>query len=75
MVDQVRTELGTPLPKVYAWDSRLENNQVGAEYIIMEKVRGIELEQVWHNLLLRERFKIVKTIASCQKAWCSTSFQ
>jgi len=41
----------------------------------MEKVKGIELEQVWHNLCLRERFEIVKTIASYQEAWCSTSFK
>jgi len=63
------------LSEVYAWDSRLEINPVGAEYIIMEKVRGIELEYVWHNLLLQERFEVVKNIASYQEAWYSTSFK
>src|SRR4051812_1698284 len=44
---QARNVLGTPVPKVLAWSSKAEENPVGAEYIIMEKVLGIELERVW----------------------------
>ena len=71
---QVRNILGTPVPKVFAWNSRAQDNPVGAEYIIMEKLPGIPLDQVWAKLEIRDRFTIVKAIARYQKAWMSVSF-
>ena len=71
---QVRTVLGTPAPKVYAWNSKAEDSAVGAEYIIMEKLPGISLDLVWPSLEIGDRFKIVKAIASYQRAWMSSSF-
>ncbi|KAI9702990.1 MAG: hypothetical protein M1836_008204 [Candelina mexicana] len=73
-MDFVRNILGTPAPKVYAWSSRTHENKVGAEYIIMEKVPGVPLDDVWRTMGIEDRFKIVKTIASYQKAWTSTIF-
>jgi len=52
----------------------VEGNAVGAEYIIMEKVSGIELEQVWPSMNIKARFAVVKAIAGFQKAWTSVSF-
>lgn len=72
---QVRNVLGTPVPRVLAWSSKAEENPVGAEYIIMEKVLGIELEQVWPNMDIKDRFALTKTIAGFQKAWTSVSFK
>lgn len=71
---QVREVLGTPVPKVHAWSSRHEN-AVGAEYIIMEKLPGIELERVWAGMGIEDRFTVVRAIAQYQKAWMSVSFQ
>ena len=42
-------ELGVPVPKVLAWSSRA-NTEVGAEYIIMEKAKGVPLSTLWHKM-------------------------
>lgn len=62
------------MPKVLAWSSRAEENLVGAEYIIMEKVAGVQLSKVWPTMGIRERFELVKSISGYQKSWMSTSF-
>lgn len=70
----MRNVLGTPVPKVLAWCSRAHENPVGSEYIIMEKVLGIELEHVWPKMNIKDRLAVVKAIAGFQKAWMSVSF-
>lgn len=40
----------------------------------MEKCPGIELENVWPNMGIKDRFAVVKAIAGLQKAWMSVSF-
>jgi hypothetical protein len=72
---QVRNVLGTPVPRVFAWSSTAQENPVGAEYIIMEKVPGIEQERVWPSMKIADRFTLVKAIAGFQKAWTSVSFK
>jgi hypothetical protein len=51
-----------------------DHNSVGAEYIIMEKSPGIELERVWPNMDITERFEVVRAIAGFQKSWTSVCF-
>ncbi|RLL93491.1 hypothetical protein CFD26_101813 [Aspergillus turcosus] len=41
-MDFMRNVLGTPVPKVFFWSSTTDN-AVGAEYILMENVRGVQL--------------------------------
>ncbi|KAF3479937.1 uncharacterized protein GIQ15_06913 [Arthroderma uncinatum] len=62
----------TPVPKIYTWSS--QDNPVGAEYIIMEKVQGVQLDTVWPSMGISDRFDIVKSIAGYQEAWMSASF-
>lgn len=64
----------TPVPRVLAWCSKSHENLVGAEYIIMEKVVGIELEQVWKNMDVKARFALVKNHAKHQTTWSSIAF-
>ncbi len=73
-VAQARNVLKSPVPKVYAWSSRAQDNPVGAEYIIMEKLPGVSLDHVWASMGIGDRFKIAKAIAHYQKAWMSVSF-
>lgn len=72
---QARNVLETPVPRVLAWSSKAQDNPVGAEYIIMEKVGGIELERVWPSMDIKNRLALVKTIARFQKIWTSVSFK
>lgn len=71
----MRNVLGIPAPKVYDWSAKSETNGVGAEYIFMEKVEGIQLEEVWKDLSLNEKFEIVKKVMSYQRKWASASFR
>lgn len=70
----MRKILETPVPKVYAWSSRAQDNVVGAEYIIMEKLPGIQLSILWADMGIEDRLTIAKAIARYQKAWMSVSF-
>ncbi|KAF2732731.1 phosphotransferase enzyme family protein [Polyplosphaeria fusca] len=72
---QSRNVLGTPVPRVFAWSSKVQENPVGAEYIIMEKIAEIELERVWPSMNIKDRLALFKTIAGFQKAWTSVSFK
>ncbi|KAF4622709.1 hypothetical protein G7Y89_g14318 [Cudoniella acicularis] len=74
-MDFVRNVLETPVPKVFTWSSKAGENPVGAEYVIMEKLPGIELERVWPAMKIGERLEVVKTIAKYQKTWTSVRFK
>ena len=71
---QVRNELGTPAPKVLDWCSKAPETPVGAEYIIMEKATGVQLDKVWPKMNIKDRFEVAKAVSRYQKAWMSTSF-
>ncbi|KAL4812320.1 kinase-like domain-containing protein [Aspergillus spinulosporus] len=73
-MDFARNELRTPVPKVLAWSSKAKDNSVGAEYIIIEKVAGVQLSKVWPTMNIKERFELVKTISGYQKKWMSKTF-
>ncbi|KAL5388578.1 hypothetical protein PMIN02_007701 [Paraphaeosphaeria minitans] len=74
-MDFVRNILDTPIPRVLVWSSKAHENPVGAEYIIMEKVQGVELEKVWPSMDIKSRFALVKNITGFQKAWTSFPFK
>jgi hypothetical protein len=41
----------------------------------MEEVPGVELERVWPNMSIQDKFGVVRSIAGFQKAWTSVSFR
>ena len=67
--------LHTPLPEVYAWSSKAQETLVGAEFILMEKMNGMELEHFLPNMKIQDRLEVVKAIANYQKSWASVSFE
>ncbi|RDB22280.1 Altered inheritance of mitochondria protein 9, mitochondrial [Hypsizygus marmoreus] len=46
-MDYALTELQLPVPRVRAWSSHAERTLVGTEYIIYDKVPGVELQKRW----------------------------
>ncbi|KAG6270712.1 hypothetical protein E4U48_003713 [Claviceps purpurea] len=72
---QAREVLNTPLPEVYDWCSRAHETPVGAEFILMEKLDGVELEEVWPEMTIQDRYEVVQAVASYQKSWASVSFE
>jgi hypothetical protein len=71
----VRGVLRTPLPEVYSWSSRAEETLVGAGFILMEKINGVELERFLPHMKIQDRLEVVKAIAGYQKSWASVSFE
>lgn len=62
-----------PVPNVLAWNSE-STNEVGAEYIIMEKVSGVTLAEVWDGLSSLERYNIIERILAMEKELASLEF-
>ena len=72
---QVRKVLRIPAPKVFAWSSRREENPVNAEYIIMEKAPGDELETVLEDITGGQKYEIVKQLVGFENSFASTRFK
>ncbi|PGH26473.1 hypothetical protein AJ80_01786 [Polytolypa hystricis UAMH7299] len=67
-IDFMRTVLQTPVPQIYAWSSRVdENNPVGAEYTIMEKLSGVPLGVVCVFLKPQDQVKVCMQVANVSK--------
>lgn len=75
-----RTRLYLPVPKVYAWSSRAESSSVGAEYIIMEKMKGIPLNNRWNiaggswNCTEKDLEKVVSEFVLAQQIMTNAIF-
>lgn len=50
------------VPKIYAWDSD-PGNVVGVEYILIEKTPGLLLKDVWDDMLIEQKEKVLRQIA------------
>ena len=64
---------GVPIPKVFDWSSST-SNEVGSEYIIMEKAKGVSLNTVWPRTNIADRWAILRTLVEPQNTWASTLF-
>jgi hypothetical protein len=64
-LDFLRNELNIPVPKVYAWSSSMDED-VGVEYIVMEKASGEELAKCWPTMDILDKVDIVSQLANIQ---------
>jgi hypothetical protein len=69
---QARDVLGIPAPRVYGWSSSTKN-PVGAEYILMERSRGVELGKLWPAMSWEDRLEVVRTLLGYDKALASAN--
>ncbi|KAK0105681.1 Phosphotransferase enzyme [Cadophora gregata] len=72
-MDFARTILNLPVPKVHAW-SAVSDNPVEAEYILMEEACGTSLGDIWEDMELHSKVKIVEDIISIEQKLLSVSF-
>ncbi|EFR03147.1 phosphotransferase enzyme family protein [Nannizzia gypsea CBS 118893] len=73
-MDFARKVLDTPAPLVHAWNSQAKTHPVGAEFIIMDKVEGVPLSQVWTTMQLPQKLQVLLAVTRMQKRWLSVSF-
>ncbi|OBT84114.1 hypothetical protein VE02_07755 [Pseudogymnoascus sp. 03VT05] len=57
---------GVPIPQVFDWDSSA-SNEVGSEYIVMERVSGRELSETWQSMTFKERMAAVEKIVDVER--------
>lgn len=66
---------GIPVPRVYAWSSQVDvKNEVGSEYIIMEKASGKPLGERWFNITAKEQVRLVTSYAEIERKLFSLPF-
>jgi hypothetical protein len=73
-VCKAREVLDTPAPNVYTWNSQAKSHPVGAEFIIMDPMKGIPLSQVWDKMELTQKLQLLVALTNIQKQWLSVSF-
>ncbi|KAH8590581.1 serine/threonine protein kinase [Bisporella sp. PMI_857] len=64
---------GVPIPKVFDWDSSA-SNQIGSEYIIMERVQSRELADTWYMMTFKERMAVMEKIIDIERILFSVQF-
>ncbi|RDB27521.1 Altered inheritance of mitochondria protein 9, mitochondrial [Hypsizygus marmoreus] len=69
----LRENTSIPVPRVFAYDGNPDSN-VGAAYIIEERIIGQPLHDVWENLDLESRNKIIQQLAPMQAQLLKASF-
>ncbi|KAH3976280.1 hypothetical protein HBH52_118710 [Parastagonospora nodorum] len=72
-MDFARTVLEIPVPKVLSWCAEAEN-PVESEYILMEEATGNQLGEVWDEMELHDKLKIVDDIVAIERKFLSLSF-
>ncbi|ELR06647.1 hypothetical protein GMDG_00264 [Pseudogymnoascus destructans 20631-21] len=68
-----RTILNIAVPKIHAW-SAVADNPVQAEYIVMEKALSRSLADVWGDIGLRSKDKVIGDLVATEKKLLSVSF-
>ncbi|KAK3710721.1 Phosphotransferase enzyme [Vermiconidia calcicola] len=72
-MDFARNVIGIPVPKVLAWDGG-KSNSVESEYVLMEEAKGTQLEMIWSDMDLDEKFKVVDDVVAIQQKLQSVAF-
>ncbi|RPA88715.1 hypothetical protein L873DRAFT_1824142 [Choiromyces venosus 120613-1] len=64
MLTYIRRCTTIPVPEVIAYSATAEN-ELGFEWILMEKVHGVPLREVWPRMAISAKEEITKEVASC----------
>jgi len=60
----IRRYTTIPVPEVIAHSATAEN-EIGFEWILMEKVHGVSLSEVWPRMAISAKEEITEQVASC----------
>lgn len=72
-MDFLRSDLGIPMPRVFAWSIR-KDQPVGVEYTIMEKAPGNGLSKIWPTMSISDSVDIVSQVADTQTRIAAVDF-
>ncbi|KAJ7156111.1 kinase-like domain-containing protein [Mycena crocata] len=66
--------LQLPVPRLYTWCSRAEESKVGWEYIIMEKVSGVQLYDRWNDIRGEGVAAVIEDLVDIEEKMTNTQF-
>ncbi|QKX56805.1 uncharacterized protein TRUGW13939_03912 [Talaromyces rugulosus] len=69
----IRNHTTIPVPKVLAWSSDA-SNPIGAEYIIMEKVPGVQVFKKWDDMGEYNRLSLIKRLTQWERELSEVPF-
>jgi len=58
----LRANTSIPVPRVFAWDSS-PDNETRFEWILMEKIAGVPLVDVWRNIEWERKLVLIESLA------------
>jgi len=70
----LRNHLKINVPKVFSWSSNASSTPVGAEYILMERANGVELNSRWETLSDADRTRFLKEYFPVEKKLAEIKF-
>ena len=73
ILDSVRAHTTIPVPKVLAWSADY-TNPVGAEYIVMERVPGVQIFKRWNEMGESNRISIIKRLTQWERELADIPF-
>lgn len=69
----VRRHTTIPVPRVFAWNAD-STNPVGAEYIVMERVSGVQMFKKWDEMGESSRISIIKRLTQWERELAEIPF-
>lgn len=69
----VRKHTTIPVPRVFSWSAD-RANPVGAEYLIMENARGIQLFRQWDQMAEYYKLQLIKSLTQFESQLASIPF-
>lgn len=72
-MEKVQNVIGIPVPKVLDWDDGISNS-AESEYILMEEAEGTRLDELWTDMRIDDKWKIVAEVVAMQKKLQSAIF-
>lgn len=70
----LRDHLKINVPKVLGWSSKSSSTPVGAEYILMERAKGVELSARWETLDDADRARFLKELFPIERELAEINF-
>jgi hypothetical protein len=69
----VKQKTSIPVPRVLSWSADA-TNAIGAEYIIMEELPGVLLQNVWDEMEIADQLRCIQSLGHFCKELCEPRF-
>ena len=72
--DEVKSKTSLLIPRAIAWGSKAEDDSIGTDYIIMEHVSGVALNEIWSQMTEVQHIDFIERLGRLAKELCTLEF-